>query len=333
MDKYKQAAIIMLGMGERYAAEIMKGMAPKEVEAIINAINEIDEVTEVDVIQALNSFFKDANSSSGMDIVSKEVFKNSLSLVIESKKNEAFGGGGEETGGDRAKWIDVFKLQPPDVVFSIIQDEHPQVIAVLAAVILDGEKASQVIKRFPKEIQSLIITRMANMCPISTFGMEAFASLFEKELRTKDKYSEITVDGIDAVANIISHLDSDTEREIMEGVSNINKELSEKIIEKILPFERLVQLDKKSIQTLLSEVSNDDLVLALKGSDQHIMNFFLKNMSSKSADILRDELESKGPVKIAAVLEAQKRIVTLAKKLASEEKIVLSTKADSDIVY
>lgn len=331
MDKYRQAAIIMLGMGERYAAEIMKGMAPKEVEAIITAINEIDEVTEIDVIQALNSFFKDANSSSGMDIVSKEVFKNSLSLVIESKKNEAFGG--EETGGGRAKWIDVFKMQPPDVIFSIIQDEHPQVISVLAAVILDGEKASQVIKRFPKEIQSLIITRMANMCPISTFGMEAFASLFEKELRTKDKYSEITVDGIDAVANIISHLDSETEREIMEGVSTINKDLSEKILEKILPFERLVQLDKKSIQTLLSEVSNDDLVLALKGSDQHIMNFFLKNMSSKSADILRDELESKGPVKIAAVLEAQKRIVTLAKKLASEEKIVLSTKADSDIVY
>lgn len=330
MDKYKQAAIIMLGMGERYAAEIMKGMEPKEVEAIINAINEIDEVSEVDVITALNSFFKDASSSSGMDIVSKEVFKNSLSLVIESKKSETFTDGEK---GAKAKWIDVFKMQPPDVIYSIIQDEHPQVIAVLSAVILDGEKASQVIKRFPKEIQTIIISRMANMSPISTFGMEAFASLFERELRSKEKYSEITVDGIDAVANIISHLDSETEREIMEGVSNINKELSEKILEKILPFERLVQLDKRSIQTLLSEVSNEDLVFSLKGSDQHIVNFFLKNMSSKSADILRDELESKGPVKIAAVQEAQKRIVALAKKLASEEKIVLSTKADSDIVY
>lgn len=330
MDKYKQAAIIMLGMGERYAAEIMKGMEPKEVEAIIAAINEIDEVSEADVIGALNNFFKDASSSSGMDIVSKEVFKNSLSLVIESKKSESFGDG-EKTG--KAKWIDVFKMQPPDVIYSIIQDEHPQVISVLSAVILDGEKASQVIKRFPKEIQSMIVSRMANMSPISTFGMEAFAMLFERELRSKDKYSEITVDGIDAVANIISHLDSETEREIMEGVANINKDLSEKIIEKILPFERLVQLDKKSIQTLLSEVNNEDLVLALKGSDQHIMNFFLKNMSSKSADILRDELESKGPVKISAVQEAQKRIVQTAKKLAQEEKIVLSTKADSDIVY
>ena len=231
MDKYKQAAIIMLGMGERYAAEIMKGMEPKEVEAIIAAINEIDEVSEADVITALNSFFKDASSSSGMDIVSKEVFKNSLSLVIESKKNESFGDG-EKSG--KAKWIDVFKMQPPDVIFSIIQDEHPQVISVLSAVILDGEKASQVIKRFPKEVQSMIVSRMANMSPISTFGMEAFAMLFEHELRSKDKYSEITVDGIDAVANIISHLDSETEREIMDGVASINKELSEKIIEKIL---------------------------------------------------------------------------------------------------
>lgn len=331
MDKYKQAAIIMLGMGERYAAEIMKGMEPKEVEAIIAAINEIDEVTEIDVINALNSFFKDSSSSTGMDIVSKEVFKNSLSLVIESKKTESFGDGGDK--GNKVKWIEIFKMQPADVIYSIIQDEHPQVIAVLSAVILDGEKASQVIKRFSKEVQTLIISRMANMSPISTFGMEAFSTFFEHELRNKEKYSEITVDGIDAVANIISHLDSETEREIMEGVTNLNKELSEKILEKMLPFERLVQLDKRSIQTLLSEVNNDDLVFALKGADQHIVNFFLKNMSSKSADILRDELESKGPVKISAVQEAQKRIVTLAKKLASEEKIVLSTKADSDIVY
>lgn len=330
MDKYKQAAIILLGMGDRYAAEILKGMDPSEVESIINAINEIGDVSEVDVVEALNSFFKDASSSTGMDIVSKEVFKNSLSLVIESKRSETYGDGEKES---RVRWIEIFKMQPADIIYSIIQDEHPQVIAVLSAVILDGEKASEVIKRFPKEMQTLIISRMASMSPISTFGMEAFSHFFEHELRNKEKYSEITVDGVDAVANIISHLDSETEREILDGISSTNQELSEKIIEKMLPFERLVQLDKRSIQTLLSEVQNDDLVLALKGADQHIINSFLKNMSSKSADILRDELESKGPVKISAVQEAQKRIVTLAKKMAAEEKIVLSTKADSDIVY
>ena len=100
-----------------------------------------------------------------------------------------------------------------------------------------------------------------------------------------------------------------------------------------MPFEKLTQLDKKSLQTLLAEISNDDLVLALKGSETYVKNVFLKNMASKSADILKDELESKGPVKIAHVIDAQKRIVNLAKKLAEEDKIILSTKVDSDVIY
>lgn len=330
MDKIKQAAIIMLGMGDKYASEILKTMGPKEVEMIMDAINKIDNVTEVDVVQALNSFFKDANNNSGVDIVSKEIFKNSLVTVMESKKIENMADGANT---EKVKWIDVFKLQSPDIIYSILQEEHPQIIAAVASVLLNGEKASQLIKRLPKELKSKVMARMANMGSISTFAMEAMSQYFEHELNSKQKYSEISVDGVEAIANIISYLDSETEKDIIDGISTINQELSDKIQEKILPFDRLAQLDKKSLQTLLSEVSNDDLVMALKGSDNYVKNVFMKNMSSKSADILKDELESKGPVKISNVIEAQKRIVNLAKQLASEDKIVLSTKVDSDIVY
>lgn len=330
MDKIKQAAIIMLGMGEKYASEILKTMGPKEVEMIMEAINKIDNVTEVDVVQALNSFFKDANNTSGLDIVSKELFKNSLVTVMESKKIENLSDGGNS---DKVKWIDVFKLQSPDIIYSILQEEHPQIIAAVASVLLNGEKASQLIKRLPKDLKGKVIARMANMGPVSTFAMEAMSQYFEHELNSKQKYSEISVDGVEAIANIISYLDSESEKDIIDGITTINQELSDKIQEKILPFDRLAQLDKKSLQTLLSEVSNDDLVIALKGADNYVKNIFMKNMSSKSADILKDELESKGPVKISHVIEAQKRIINLAKQLAAEDKIVLSTKVDSDIVY
>jgi flagellar motor switch protein FliG len=330
MDKIKQAAIVMLGMGERYAGDILKGMDPKEVEAIIEAINHLDNVTEVEIIQALNSFFKDTNNNSGIDIVTKEIFKHSLASVVESKKIETML---EGDNADRVKWLDVFKLQSSEMIYSIVQDEHPQVIAVIAAMILPGEKASHLIKRLSKEVKGQVIARMASISPVSTFGMESFAAFFEKELHNKDKYSEISVNGVEAVANIISYLDSENERDIFDGISSINSGLSEIIQEKIMPFEKLTQLDKKSLQTLLSEVSNDDLVLALKGSESYVKNVFLKNMASKSADILKDELESKGPVRIANVIDAQKRIVNLAKKLADEDKIIISTKVDSDVVY
>ena len=113
----------------------------------------------------------------------------------------------------------------------------------------------------------------------------------------------------------------------------LDKAVAEKIQERILPFDKLAQLDTKSLQTLLKEVKNDDLVLALKGADEYVKNTIMKNMSNKSAEILKDELETQGPVKLANVIEAQKRIVILAKKLSEEEKIILSTRHDNDVIF
>lgn len=330
MNKIRQAAIIMLGMGDKYAADILKTMDPARVELIIEEINKIDNVSEMDLIEALNLFFKDANNNNGIDIVTKEIFKSTLSTVAQSKKFE--NGSGTEVN-DRNKWIDVFKLQSSDVIYSLLQDEHPQIISMICTLVLSTEKASRLIKHLPKELQGQVVARMANIGPVSSFAMDSIATFFENELSAKEKMTEISVDGVEAVANIISYMDSESEKEIFEGIANINSELSEVIQEKIMPFERLAQLDKRSLQTLLNEVNNDDLVIALKGAEGYIKNVFLKNMASKSADILKDELESKGPVKIANVMEAQKKIVNLAKKLAAEEKIMLTTKVDSGIVF
>jgi flagellar motor switch protein FliG len=330
MDKVKQAAIILLGMGDKYAGDILKNMEPQKVQEIIEAINKLDNISEIDVIESLNAFFKEANSSSGIDIVTKEAFKNSIASVVETKKYQA---SGDSETIERNKWTDIFKSQSSDMIYSIVQDEHPQVIAVIAAIVLDTEKASRLIKYLPKDMQSSVVSRIAKITPVSTFGMDTLSIFFEKELNSKEKYKEISVNGVEAVANIMSYLDIDSERDIFDGISNVNTELSEMIQEKIMPFERLAQLDKKSLQALLSEVENDDLVLALKGAESYVKNVFLNNMASKSADILRDELESKGPVKIANVIDAQKRIVNLAKKLASEDKIIISTKVDSGVVY
>lgn len=324
-DKIKNAAIIILGMGEKCAAEILKNMSPKDVQAIIEAINQIDNVSEQDVIKALNEFFNESSSTAAVDIAS-----------IKSLLFSAAGGRGQHTEAmseDQTKWIDTFKMQTHESMAAMIQDEHPQIITVIMSVILPGDKASKVIKCLPKPLQNQIIKRASSMTPISEFAMEALAQFFKSKLDNNESYNAITVDGIEAVANIISYLDTETEREIMNDLTTTDKVLTEKIQEKILPFERLAQLDNKSLQTLLKDVNNDDLVLALKGVDEYIKSVFMKNMSQKAAEILQDDIESKGPVKLAIVVEAQKKIIRLAKKLAEEEKIVISTKSDPDVVY
>lgn len=328
MDKIRNAAIILLGIGEKHAADILKNMSPKEIHAIIDEINKIDNVSEVEVIKALNDFFKDATGSNGVDMVTKEYLKNSLATAAEFG---ILGANGDASGEGNAKWLEIIKWQPVENIVSIVRDEHPQIIAVIAT-ILSSEKASKVIKALPKPLQNQVIMRITNIGAISTFAMDALTSFFETELAKTEKYNAVSVDGVEAVANIISYLDTETELDLMSSISSSNQLISEKIQEKVFPFERLAQLDSRSLQTLLKEVNNDDLVLALKGIDDFVKTTFMKNMSSKSADILKDEIESKGPVKVASVVEAQKRIILLAKKLASEEKIILSTKSDSGVI-
>lgn len=333
MDKLRNAAIILLGVGEKSAAEILKTMNPREVRSIIDAINSIDSITEEDVVRAINEFFIESNNSSGIDVDTKEQIKNSLLTALGSKGAGAMIHG---VNSDKDRWLELVKDQPMESIVDLIQDEHPQIITAIVIIIfnnISSESGTKLIKAMPKEMQNKIFRRMTSIGYISKFAIDALGEFFLKELESAEKNNIITIDGLETVANIISYLDSDTEKQIMTELTNDNKELGEKIQDKIFPFQRLADLDKKSIQVLLSEVKNEDLVIALKGTDERVRETFLQNMSQKSAEILRDDMESKGPVKIANVLDAQKKIIRTAKKLDQEEKIVLSTKNNPDIVY
>ena len=329
MDKLRNAAIILLGMGDKYAADILKHLNQHEIATIIEQINEIGAVSEYEVIVALNEFFKEVTGGSGIDLVTKAYLKNSLNSAVEHGK---MGSLTEGLDSERARWIDQFKQQSVENIVSIIQDEHPQIIAVIATIILTSEKASKVIKHLPKDVQKNVIIRMTHIGSIAKYSMEAISEFFEMQLINAERYNAITVDGVEAVVKIISHLDGDAERDLLANIADTDKNLYDQIEDKIFPFERLAQLDKKSLQVLLKEAQSEDLVLALKGADDLVKNSFLKNMSQKAAEILKDDMESKGPVKLAAVVEAQKRLVLLAKKLAEEEKIIIPSKNTSDIV-
>lgn len=333
MDKIKNAAIILIGLGDKCASDILKNMSPKEVRLILEAINNIDSVSEEDLIGALNDFFRESENGSGIDFTSKEQIKNSILMAVGGK-----GIGSIIQGIDSEKdaWLDLLRSQPASSIVDLIQEEHPQIITALVIIMfnyLSSEHGTKFIKLLPKPMQSQIFRRMTGLGYMSKFGIDILATFFEKELESSEQNNIITVDGLETVANIISYLDTETEHEIMNDLTSDNKALSEKIQDKIFPFHRLADLDKKSIQVLLKEIKNEDLIIALKGVDEYVKEIFMQNMSSKSAEILKDEMESKGPVKLANVLDAQKRIIRIAKKLDEEEKIILSTKNNPDVVF
>lgn len=332
MDKMKNAAIILLGLGEKCAAEILKNMNPKEVHSIIEAMSSIENISEQDVLKAMNDFYKETTSG-GIDYASREHIKNSLLSVVSSKGMGNFLQG---VDADKEKWFELLKTQPGSVIVDLLQDEHPQVITAVVMLIFNyssSEKGSTLIKLLPKPLQNQVLKRMTNIGTVSRVAIDALATYFDQELESSEKLNAVSVDGLETVANIISYLDTNTEREILTELNNSDNSLGEKIQDKIFPFQRLTELDAKSLQVLLKEVKNEDLVLALKGVDDHIKNIFMNNMSTKAAELLKDEIDSKGPVKLSHVVDAQKKIVRIAKKLHEEEKIFLSSKNNNDIIY
>lgn len=327
MDKIKNAAIILLGMGEEYAEQILKNMSKAEVHKIMEVISTLDNVEEEDVIIAIDEFLNKSDHT-GIDIVSKEKIKNTLvsSLGIQGLENIDI---------SKSRWIELIKNEPLTSIGELLKDEHPQILTAIIVILtqLGSTRATDIMRLQTPEMQTNIIRRISAITPISAYALEALSDFFDNELARSDRYGVVTVDGVDAAANLISNLDSEAERNIINDLSSSDKELADMIQDKLMPFEKLAYLDSKSLQLLLKEINSDDMVMALKGANDHIRNTFMKNMSSKAAEILKDDLDSKGPVKLANVIEAQKKIVQLAKKLSKEEKIILSGKSDSSVVF
>lgn len=320
MDRLKNAAIVLLGMGEQYAAEILKNMSHKEVEAIIDIMNNIGDISEQEVFDALNEFFDETQHTTGINVASSEYIRNTLVSAVGEDKAEYIID--ETCRPEDLNGIELLKWQPVYVIVDALQDEHPQIITV-ALSSMESEKAAEVLNWFPKDLSKQVVRRMTVLSPVANYAMTTLSEYLEEQFTQTEKFKLITSDGINMAANIIVHLDGETEQEIMSFLTEEDKVLYDKLQDKIFPFEKLTKIDGRGLQTLLAEVENQDLVLALKGAPDTVSRAFYKNMSSKTVDLLKDDMDSLGPVKLEDVEAAQKRIIVLAKKLAQEQKLIL----------
>lgn len=320
MTSAKDAAIILLGMGETAASEILKILGQPEVETIIEIMSSMEDLSEHEVIKALNEFFRETHKQSGLHAASSNYIRNTLVNAVGSHK----AGSLMESSSliEELKGIELLRWQPIHLIEDAIRGEHPQLITVVL-LCLESDKAAQIVHSLPKDTGKDVVRRMANLAPLSQSAMRVLSDYFEEFFTQSEKFKVLTTDVMDKAANIISRLDAATENEIITYLGKDNKELSEKLQEKLFPFEKLAQLDSRSLQTLLAEVDPEQLLLCLKGVDDELRNVFLKNMSAKSADLLMEDLESLGPVKIKDVMQAQKAIVEKAKQLGQEERIVI----------
>ena len=320
IDGSQKAAIFLMAVGEGPAAEVMKHLGPREVQKIGVAMSGLEVVSPQNVKSALGEFVNSVKTHTGIGIGSEEYIRTVLTDALGEEKAgnmiDRISLGGSTKGLESLKWMD------PRTIVEMVQFEHPQIVAIVLSY-LDSDQSAEVLGLLAEDTRSDLLMRIATMDSIQPAAMKELNEMLEIQLRGSAGGNQSTLGGVKCAAEIMNFIDRGVEAQINEQIVEVDADLAERIQDLMFTFENIVDIDDRGVQTLLREVSTENLVLALKGTDDAIQEKVFGNMSQRAADMLRDDLEAKGPVKVSEVEAAQKEILGIARRLADEGQISL----------
>jgi len=325
----ESAAVLLLSLGEEHAASILRNMDPREVQKVSAAMSSLSGGAGKQVGKVLGNFVADASGETSLAVSSDQFVTN----VLE----QAFGA--EKAGnllnyvleGNSSKGLETLKWMDPHAVADVIRKEHPQIIAIVLSQ-LDSDQAAAVLKQLPDDNRVDILMRVARMDTIHPSALKELDEILAKQFNSSGGDKPSTAGGTKTVADLLNYLGKKDEAELSRAITELDEVLGQEISELMFVFENLKDVDGRGIQALLREVSSETLVIALKGADDEISEKIFANMSKRAAEMLRDDLETKGPVKLSEVQEAQKEILVVAQRMAESGELVLGGKGGEEYV-
>ncbi len=325
----QKAAILLITLGPEISSNIMKGLKEDEIEKLTLEIANQRKVPQELKDQIISDFYeiclaRDYISSGGLDYA-KEVLEKALGA--EKAVNII----NRLTSSLQIRPFDCIRNTDPTQLLNFIQNEHPQTLALIMAY-LQPEKASIILSSLPPEIQSDVVKRIATMDRTSPDVIRDVERILERKLSSMVTQDFTTAGGIDTVVELINRVDRSTERTIIENLEVQDPELSEEIKKRMFVFEDIILLDDRSLQMVLREIETKDLSLALKGVSDEVTNKVYKNMSKRAADMLKEEIDFMGPVRIRDVEEAQQKVVNVIRRLEDNGDIVISRGKGDEII-
>ena len=329
LTRVDKAAILLLSLGETDAAQVLRHMGPKEVQRVGVAMAQMRNVHREQVEQVMSEFVEIVGDQTSLGVGSDGYIRKMLTQALgEDKANGLIDRillGGNTSGLDSLKWME------PRAVADVIRFEHPQIQAIVVAY-LDPDQAGEVLGHFDHKARLDIILRVSSLNTVQPAALKELNQILEKQFSGNSNAAHTTLGGIKRAADIMNFLDSSTEGQLMDSIREIDEDLSGQIEDLMFVFNNLADVDDRGIQALLREVSSDVLVLALKGSDDNVQDKIFKNMSKRASELLRDDLEAKGPVRVSDVETAQKEILTIARRMAEAGEIVLGGKGGEEMI-
>ena len=329
LNGVERAAILLLSLGEQEAAGVLKHIGPKGVRKVSAAMAALKNVSAEQARRVLDDFMSTVGNETAFGVGSQEYLKSVLVRALgEERASNVIGRvmmGDASAGLERLKWMD------PQAILEVIKLEHPQIIAVVLSY-LDSEQAAEVLSLLPEKGRTDVLLRIATLDRLQPSALQELNEVIENQFAGDTHVKSTTVGGIKTVASILNLMDNAEEVEIMDQISDYDAELGEKIQDLMFVFDDLAKINDRSIQSLLREVSSEILVLALKGAEQALKEKIFKNMSKRAGDMLRDDLEAKGPVRLSEVEAAQKEILAIARRLSAWGDINLDGKDGEEYI-
>ncbi len=329
LDGVEKAAILLLSLSEEDAAQILKHLEPKQVQKVGMAMASIEDLNQAKISAVHRLFIEQIQNFSTIGFQSEDFIRRALTAALGEEKasnliDQIILGGGAK-GLDSLKWMDSKQ------VANIIRNEHPQIQTIVLSY-LEPEQSAEILSQFPEKVRLDLTMRIANLEEVQPAALQELNEIMEKQFAGQAGAQAAKMGGLKAAADIMNYLDTNVEGQLMDSIREHDEEMAQQIQDLMFVFENLLEVDDRAIQAILREVQQDVLMKALKGADDNLKEKILKNMSKRAAEMLADDLEAMGPVRVSEVETAQKEILSTARRLADAGEIMLGGGGGEDFL-
>ncbi|WP_302139208.1 flagellar motor switch protein FliG [Halomonas alkalicola] len=317
----RRSAILLLALDEDSAAEVFKYLSAKEIQLISAEMARLDQVSHDEMRQVLADFHAETEEFIALNLNSSDHIRSVLTKALGSERASSLIEDVLESSG-ASSGIDALNLMEASMVAELIRDEHPQIIATVL-IHLERHQAADVLELFDDKLRNDVVLRIATFSGVQPAALQELTEVLSGMLDGQN-LKRSKMGGVRTAAEILNLMNSSQEEAVIETVRAHSEDLAQKIIDEMFLFENLMDLDDRSIQLVLKEIDTNSLVVALKGAPEALMDRFLRNMSQRAADLVREDMEARGPIRISQVEAEQKAILQIVRRLADSGEIVLT---------
>ncbi|MFT4652742.1 MAG: flagellar motor switch protein FliG [Patiriisocius sp.] len=329
LDGIEKASILLLSLSEEDAAQILKFLEPKQVQVLGSAMAAMDDMTQNKISAVHKHFIDEIQNYSTIGFKSEDFVRRALVAALGEDKaahllDQIMAGSGAK-GLESLKWMDSKQ------VANIIRNEHPQIQTIVMSY-LEPEQSAEILAQFPEKVRLDLLMRVANLEEVQPAALQELNEIMEKQFAGQAGAQAAKMGGMKSAANIMNYLDTNIEGQLMEAIREQDEEMSQQIQDLMFVFDNLIDVDDRGIQAILREVQQETLMRAIKGADDTLRDKITSNMSKRAAEMLLDDIEAMGPVRLSEVETAQKEVLSIARRLADAGEVVLGGNGGEEFV-